>query len=66
LRRALISGITEQDGAYHAMSIKYVIREMRIKDVSSLHHMYNMLSEDSKRFFTLVSLDRKMSVCAGF
>jgi len=51
LRRALISGITEQDGAYHAMSIKYVIREMRIKDISSLHHMYNMLSEDSKRFF---------------
>jgi RimJ/RimL family protein N-acetyltransferase len=45
-KRALLLRITGQDDAYLA-----IIREMRIKDVSSLHRMYNMLSEDSKRFF---------------
>jgi L-amino acid N-acyltransferase YncA len=34
-----------------AQVMKYIIREMRIRDISALHRMYNLLSEDSKRFF---------------
>jgi ribosomal protein S18 acetylase RimI-like enzyme len=31
--------------------MKYIIREMHVRDISALHRMYNLLSSDSKRFF---------------
>jgi len=37
-------------------AMKYIIREMHVRDISALHRMYNLLSSDSKRFFHPVFL----------